>query len=239
MPTPDSRLRGPVGRVPPASVGLASPGQQCGWGRPPLSGLTHLPRQPPYHPALWLPPQGDPRRREASASPSPPLLMPESPGPPFLRVPPLLVAGASREGPGEGWQAWRRSRAQASILPAVRPGQALTSLGLCSSSGKPRLSTLGPVTGVMGVCSEGGLGWACLVPIPTPFHLQQEPGVLEAPPASWALRMYGLAQPGLVLLGTHQLGHLEVTAGGQGKTQSSSLVLCPRGWWASPGHLTQ
>lgn len=69
----DPRLRPqrPVGGA-CASVGPAGPGQQRGWGRPPLSGLTHLPRQPPYHP-----PSGSPRKVTLGGErPAPPPRLP-------------------------------------------------------------------------------------------------------------------------------------------------------------------
>lgn len=139
--TPGSRLQGPVGRVPPASVGLVSPGQQCGWGRPPLSGLTHLLRQPPYHPALLLPPCKVTLGGERPAPPPLlPCLCPRALG--AFSVSPSPLWGWGQEG-GPRRGRWR-SRAWAAIIPCCeaphKPG---------SSSGIPALGTPAPFMGVM------------------------------------------------------------------------------------------
>lgn len=111
---------GAVGGVPAASVGPASPGQRCGWGRPPVSELTHLPRQPPYLPTLQLPLKGDPGRGKASASPSPPLLMPKSAGRSFLSPSPLWGRG-QQGGPGR----WQVCGGGAALRPPSFPTESL------------------------------------------------------------------------------------------------------------------
>lgn len=67
-------------------------------GAVPISDLTHLPRQPLYHPSLQLPLQGDPGREEASASPCCPQSAQELwESLPFLGLGPGQVGRARRE----------------------------------------------------------------------------------------------------------------------------------------------
>ena len=199
---------GACGRGASCLSGASQP-RLTGWGgQPPLSRLTHLPRQPPYHPALQLSLQGDPGRGDQGRA-SPPLLMPESTGAPFLRVRPLV-------GPGQA-----RGRARGPCCSLLNLSEAVSSSGL---------STLALIMRVVGTHTEGELvapdsdpnslstcSWARGAGIsPNPMRHPRPPtqDVWSSP-----------ARPDAP--GCPQLGRLEPRPGGQGRTESASLGPSP------------
>lgn len=186
---PLTQSLGACGRGASCLSGASQP-RLTGWGggKPPLSQLTHLPRQPPYHPALQLSLQGDPGRGEQGRA-SPPLLMPKSMGAPFLRVPPLM-------GPGQA-----RGRARGPCCSPLNLSEAVSSSGL---------STLTLIMRVVGTYTEGELvapdsdpnslstcSWArgagispipCATPVPPPrMRGPAQPGPMLLAARSWAV----------------------------------------------------